>query len=183
MSGVEVAFLPPDAAHDAALVADLAERINAAYAVAEEELWVPGKDRVSTDAVAAIVANGEMAVARLEGRIVGSVRVRTLDPQTGFLGLLAVEPAAQGAGVGSELIRFAEDVMRDAGATQMELRLLVPRDGPDSGKERLHEWYSRLGYRITARSDFAQLNEDAAGSMLMPLDLLTYRKPLVQAAP
>ena len=183
MSAVEVAFLPRDAAHDAAVVADLAERINAAYAVAEEELWVPGKDRVSAEAVAEIVANGEMAVARLHSRVVGSMRVRSLDPQTGFLGLLAVEPTAQGAGVGGELIRFAERVMRDAGATQMELRLLVPRDGLDLGKERLHVWYSRLGYEVTARRDFAPLDPDAAESMVKSLDLLTYRKPLLQADP
>jgi predicted N-acetyltransferase YhbS len=151
-------------------------RINAAYVEAESALWVPGTERIEPARVAEIVAAGEMVVARAGGRIVGSVRVRMLDADTGFFGLLAVDPTAQGKGVGSELVRFAECVSRDGGAAQMELRLLVPRDQRDPGKERLGAWYSRLGYRPVARDDFAASHPDAGA--LMPLDILTYRKRL-----
>jgi len=154
---------------------DLAARINRAYAVAEADLWLPGKDRISPERVREIVAEGELAVARLERRVVGSVRLRRLEPEVGFFGLLAVEPSAQGAGIGGELIRFAERSMRDAGAQQMELRLLVPRASSDLHKERLHEWYSRLGYRPIDRRAF-DVRESAAART--PLDILTYRKPL-----
>ena len=85
---------------DAALVADLCSRINAAYAEAESALWVPGTERVEQARVAEIVAAGQMAVARAGDRIVGSVRVRMLDADTGFFGLLAVDPTAQGSGSG-----------------------------------------------------------------------------------
>ena len=89
---------------------------------------MPGTERIASERVAEIVAAGEMAVARAETRIVGSVRVRMLDEETGFFGLLAVHPDDQGSGVGRELIRFAEQLARERGAGQMELRLLVPRE-------------------------------------------------------
>ena len=78
--------------------------------------------------------------------------------------------------MGAELVRFAEYVSRDSGAARMELRLLVPHDQRDPGKERLGAWYSRLGYRQVARDDFAASHPDAGA--LMPLDILTYRKLL-----
>jgi ribosomal protein S18 acetylase RimI-like enzyme len=138
---------------------------------------VAGKERVAPERVAEIVAAGQMAVARDEGRIVGSVRVRMLDADTGFFGMLAVHPDDQGSGAGRELIRFAEELARERGATQMELRLLVPREQTDPGKEWLAAWYTRLGYRLTGRADFSESHP--AVEMLTPLDILTYRKRLV----
>jgi ribosomal protein S18 acetylase RimI-like enzyme len=175
---VTVDFLPPTAADDAALVDDLTARINAAYGAAEEDLWVPGKDRIERTRVAEIVRDGEMAVARVDGTVVGSIRVRDVEDGAGYFGLLAVEPAAQGAGVGGALIRFAEDVSRERGARRMELRLLVPREGADAGKSRLYDWYARLGYEETARGDFGESHPAAADEWRTPLDVLTMHKPL-----
>lgn len=78
--------------------------------------------------------------------------------------------------MGRELVRFAEEFSRERGATTMELRLLVPREGDDAHKQRLHGWYSRLGYRPVGRSDFSTAHPDARSRM--PLDILTYRKGL-----
>ena len=139
-------------------------------------MWVPGKERIARERVVEIVDAGEMAVARRDGRVVGSVRVRMLDVETGFFGLLAVHPDDQGLGVGRELIEFAEALSRGRGATWMELRLLVPREQTDAGKDRLGAWYSRLGYVVTGRADFSESHP--AVEMLTPLDILTYRKPL-----
>ena len=137
---------------------------------------MPGTERIASERVAEIVAAGEMAVARAETRIVGSVRVRMLDEETGFFGLLAVHPDDQGSGAGRELIRFAEQLVRERGAGQMELRLLVPREQTEPGKEWLAAWYTRLGYRMTGRADFSESHP--AVEMLTPLDMLTYRKRL-----
>ena len=137
---------------------------------------MPGTERVASERVAEIVAAGEMAVARAEARIVGSVRVRMLDEETGFFGLLAVHPDDQGSGAGRELVRFAEQLARERGAGQMELSLLVPREQTDPGKEWLAAWYTRLGYGMTGRADFSESHP--AVEMLTPLDMLTYRKRL-----
>jgi ribosomal protein S18 acetylase RimI-like enzyme len=175
---VTVAFLAESAADDAALVDDLAARINAAYGAAEEDLWVPGKDRIERTRVAEIVRDGEMAVARSDGRVVGSIRVRDVEEGAGYFGLLAVEPGVQGQGIGGALIRFAEDASRERGAEWMELRLLVPREGADPGKNRLFDWYRRLGYEETERGDFGESHPAAVDDWQTPLDVLTMRKAL-----
>jgi ribosomal protein S18 acetylase RimI-like enzyme len=175
---VSIDFLPPTAADDAALLDDLTGRINAAYGTAEEDLWVPGTERIERARVAEIVRGGEMAVARVDGSVVGSIRIREVEGGAGYFGLLAVEPAAQGRGVGGALIRFAEDVSRERGADRMELRLLVPREGTDAEKSRLYDWYSRLGYGEIDRDDFGESHPPAADEWRKPLDLLTMRKAL-----
>lgn len=175
---MNVALLPTTAAGDAALVDDLTARINAAYGAAEEDLWVPGKDRIERERVAEIVRSGEMAVARIDDAVVGSIRVREVEAGVGYFGLLAVDPAAQGRGIGGELIRFAEELSRRRGAEWIELRLLVPREGADPGKNRLYEWYVRLGYEEVERGDFSESHPAAMDAWRTPLDVLTMRKPL-----
>ena len=96
----------------------------------------------------------------------------------GHLGLLSVDPALQGGGVGRELVAFAERRSREAGATAMGLQLLVPRDGEHAFKSRLHDWYSRLGYRVVGRADFGATHPASAPYLAVPCDLLEYAKPL-----
>ena len=137
-----------------------------------------GKDRITFERVAGIVADGELAVARVDDRVVGSVLVRELDAETGYFGLLAVDPAEQKSGAGRALVRFAEDASRERGARAMELRLLVPRLGRDAGKQWLASWYERLGYCVIAREDFGESHPDSVPAMRTPLDILTFRKEL-----
>lgn len=159
-------------------MADLAARINRAYGAAEAALWLPGKERISVERVREIVAAGEMAVARVDAQTVGSVRARLLDERTGYFGLLAVEPGAQGRGAGSALVGFAERLARETGAKRMELRLLLPSEGGDAGKLWLGGWYERLGYRVVGREDFGESHPDSVAAMRTPLEILTYRKRL-----
>lgn len=156
---------------DAAAVARI---INAAYHAGEPGIWREGWTRTTPAAVEQLIQAGEIAVARDgDGRVVGSVRVRRLDGETAELGMLSVDPAAFGAGTGRALLTFAE---QRYGTPFMQLELLVPRGAPHPQKERLHDWYSRLGYR--------QLSARAFDEPLLagPADLRTYRKNL-RAAP
>ncbi len=154
--------------------ADVARIINAAYHAGEPGIWHDGWTRTNPNAVGQLIEAGEIAVAREDdGRVVGSVRVRRLDDETAELGMLSVDPAAFGAGTGRALLTFAE---QHHGTAFMQLELLVPHGAPHPQKERLHDWYSRLGYRqISARVFDEPL---LAG----PADLRTYRKSL-RAAP
>jgi predicted N-acetyltransferase YhbS len=114
-----------------------------------------------------LVAAGEMAVAG--DPPVGCVRVQRLDEDTAMFGMLSVDPAAHGTGFGNALIAFAENAFDVA---EMELELLIPRGARHPSKVRLHEWYSRLGYRQVGRRDF-----DEPG-LAGPADLWVYRKTL-----
>jgi GNAT superfamily N-acetyltransferase len=148
----------------------LAEIINAAYDAGEGGIWEPGWQRVSVEGVKRLVANGEIAVAWLHGEPVGCVRIQRLPDGAGMFGMLSVDPAAHGTGLGKALIAFAEATYPDA--DEMELELLIPRGAPHPQKVRLHEWYSRLGYVRVGRRDFAE------PGLLGPADLWVYRKNL-----
>jgi GNAT superfamily N-acetyltransferase len=163
---------------DQALAPDLRRIINAAYLIGETGLWKPGWERMKLAWMQDDVANGEIAAAWCDGALVGCIRVFMRAPDRGEFGQLAVDPPAAGAGVGRALVGFAEAACRDRGAHEMGLELLVPRAGTHPAKERLHGWYSRLGYRIAGHDDFAVAYPEAAELLAVPCDLRQYRKPL-----
>lgn len=142
--------------------------VNAAYDHGEAGIWQPGWARTRLAAIEAMIAAGEIAVLRQDGRLVGCVRVRRLDEETAELGMLSVDPAAMGTGAGRALLEFAE---RRHGTPFMQLELLVPR-APHAHKQRLHDWYSRLGYVQIGERPFTE--PELAG----PAVMRTYRKRL-----
>jgi predicted N-acetyltransferase YhbS len=158
-----IEFAKPE---DAAAVTEI---INAAYDAGEAGIWLDGWKRTGLESVEALIARGEIAVARNDGDVIGSVRVLRLDEQTAELGMLSVAPEAFGTGTGRALVTFAEQLY---GTEFMHLELLVPRGAPHPSKVRLHEWYSRLGYREISRRNFDE------PLLAAPADLVTYRKTL-----
>jgi predicted N-acetyltransferase YhbS len=155
-------------------VAEIVRITNAAYDRGEAGIWLPGWQRTNPEWTGSEVAAGEVFVAREHDRIVGSIRVVPLRDDTAEFGLLAVDPESGGRGIGRALVDFAERV-HDVG--WMELELLIPH-APHAHKQRLHEWYSRLGYRPTRRRDFAAVYPEPGELLVAPADLVTYRKPL-----
>ena len=175
---VVVALLDGDAAADARLLATLHEVVNQAYARGEGGLWREGAERISAEDLRALVAAGELAAAREDGRVVGCVRVTSLDPRTAELGLLAVAGERTGSGVGSALMAFAHDLARERGHTAMRLTLLVPQEGSHPFKVRLDGWYRRQGYRIVGRADFAATHPEAGVFLVVACDLVSFERPL-----
>jgi GNAT superfamily N-acetyltransferase len=163
---------------DQALAPELRRIVNAAYWLGEAGLWKPGWERMKLEWMQEDVANGEIAAAWRDGTVVGCIRVFMRAPGRGEFGQLAVDPPAAGAGVGRALIEFAEAACRERGAREMGLELLVPREGTHPAKERLHEWYTRLGYRIAGSDDFAVDYPEPAELLAVPCDLRQYRKAL-----
>ena len=147
--------------------------INAAYHAGETDIWQHGWTRTTQTDVEQLIAAGEIAVARDGETVVGSVRIRRLDDETAELAMLSVDPQAFGTGAGRALLTFAE---QHYGTAFMQLELLVPRGAPHPQKERLHAWYSRLGYRQLSAREFDE------PLLAGPADLRTYRKNL-RAAP
>ncbi|MFC6085175.1 GNAT family N-acetyltransferase [Sphaerisporangium aureirubrum] len=177
----EISLLPPAAADDPVLVTGLTDLVNQVYAVAEEGLWADGTARTSVAEIAALVGAGEIAVARLSGEIVGSVRVRRVpaaDGDLGEFGMLVTAPAHRGAGTGRRLIDFAESHTRAQGLTTMQLELLVPQTWTHPAKAMLHKWYTRLGYSPTGTHPLADSHPHLAGLLATPCDVHVYRKPL-----
>jgi N-acetylglutamate synthase-like GNAT family acetyltransferase len=157
-------------------VPEIVRIVNAAYLRGEAGIWQPEWRRTKAEWIEQDVAAGEIAVARDGDTVLGCIRVYRLRDDTAEFGMLAVAPDGWGGGVGRALVEFAEQRFD---VDWMELELLIPH-APQAHKRRLHEWYSRRGYREVGRRPFPL---EYQGDMLAgPADLVTYRKRLVAAA-
>jgi ribosomal protein S18 acetylase RimI-like enzyme len=152
--------------------------VNQAYLEGEKGLWRDSTGRTTPAEMAGLAGRGQLAVARRHGTIIGTVRVQLLAPGLGQLGMLAADPGERGSGVGRELVRYAEQHVRAAGATTMQLELLVPVDGEHPVKEFLRTWYTRIGYTRVGTQALADDYPELAPRLAVPCELLVFHKPL-----
>ena len=85
-----------------------------------------------------------------DGAIAGTIR---LTPHDGYLGVwrLCVDPALQRRGLGTALLRFAEEEAARLGLARVRLDTAKPfRD--------LVDWYRRRGYEVVAEVRYPQVN-------------------------
>ncbi|MGR0219492.1 GNAT family N-acetyltransferase [Agromyces sp. ZXT2-6] len=169
---------PPGSAADAALVASIADLVNRVYDEAEAGLWLTGAERTTSADIAGLIADGQIATARDGDRVVGSVRIQSLDADTAEFGMLAADPERRGLGVGRELVAFVEALAVERGARTMQLELLVPTAWTHPSKEFLRGWYERIGYRVVRTGHLAELYPDLAPLLATECDLLVFHKPL-----
>jgi GNAT superfamily N-acetyltransferase len=175
---LEIQLLAAAASHGE-LVSEITDLVNRVYATAEKGLWVEGAARTTTSEMAKLIAAGEIAVARMDGRIVGAVRIQQLDAATGEFGMLVVDPAHRGEGIGHELVIFAEELSRERGLGVIQLELLVPRGWTHPTKEFLHAWYTRIGYRPVRSGTIDESYPQLAPLLATPCDFVIYRKELL----
>jgi GNAT superfamily N-acetyltransferase len=179
MSGaISVELLDPAAAADPGLVERLTTLVNDVYAASEDGLWRDGTMRATAAEMAALIEDGQIAVATVGGRLVGSVRVQVLSEATGEFGLLAADPEHRGIGVGRELVAFAERISRDRGLRAMQLELLVPRTWTHPSKEFLDDWYRRMGYEVIRRRSVDDQEPELAPLLATPCEFVVYVKAL-----
>jgi GNAT superfamily N-acetyltransferase len=177
-SHVEIALLPPDAASDRELVAALTDLVNRVYTVAEAGLWVEGATRTTASEIVDMITDGQLAVARLDGAIVGAIRVLQLDSGAGELGLLVADPGHRSEGIGRALVRFAEELSRGRGSDEMQLEVLTPREWTHPTKAFLHDWYTRIGYEPVESGTIDESYPHLAPLLATPCDFVIYRKVL-----
>lgn len=180
MAPPEVEVLAPDRAGDEALAGEVARIINAAYAVGEAGLWQEGATRTDPAEMADAIRTGGMLAATLEDRLVGCAFVRPLEEGTADLSLISADPEAWGSGIGRELVRSAEALMRSRGVATMQLELLVPKSGAHPEKNRLHDWYTRLGYRVVRTAPFDEVAAHLEPQLAKPCEFLIFRKELAE---
>ncbi|KUG07171.1 hypothetical protein ASU33_12385 [Solirubrum puertoriconensis] len=95
-----------------------------------------------------------------------------LQPQRGtlYLGLLAVQPAAQAAGIGKKLLAFAEVHAKRYACLSITITVL-------SARPELAAWYERHGFRATGHTQALPV-EDRFGVANRELTLVEMRKEL-----
>jgi GNAT superfamily N-acetyltransferase len=120
-------------------VGGLTRLINAAFAA--ERVAFDG-DRVDAGSIGKYMASGELLVAEDAAGLAGCVYIEPRGERS-YLGLLSVEPARQGCGLGRKLMAEAEEYARGVGCCAMDLRVISPRAA------QLLPFYLRLGYHET----------------------------------
>ena len=177
-SPVDVGVLAASAADDTAFIEELVDLINEAYATSEAGLWADGAARTTPEEVGELVRTSQIAVARANGELVGSVRIQQLDDITGEFGMLVTSARARGTGAGRELVSFAEHWAVQRGMTVMQLEVLFPRGWAHPSKEFLRSWYTRLGY-VQVRTDrFEEAFPQLAPRLATACDFVIFHKPL-----
>jgi len=116
-------------------VEPLARLINAAFVV---ERPIFDGDRTDPDGVRAYMQTGKFLLAEDSVGPAGCVYVE-LRGDRGYIGLLSVDPARQGAGLGRKLMEAAEQFFREAGCAVVDLRVV-------SARAPLPAFYRHLGY-------------------------------------
>lgn len=175
---IEIELLSAAESDNAELMARITELTNEVYSVAEDGLWTAGATRTTLDDVVELTRAGQIAVARLSGRVVGCVRIQRLDEGTGEFGMLAADPAHRGLGVGRALVRFAERKSSAEGVRSMQLELLVPRGWAHPTKVFLAAWYTRIGYRVARTGAIDEAYPALAPLLATPCDFVIYHKRL-----
>jgi GNAT superfamily N-acetyltransferase len=175
---LEVSLVHAAGADDGAFVAQVVDLVNRVYAEAERGLWLPGANRTDTQDVATAIRAGQLAVARLDGRLVGVVRVQRLDDGRGGFGMLVASPDRRGVGVGRQLVAFAERWARAQGLVTIQLELLVPQAWTHPVKEFLRAWYTRIGYRRVRTGRLEESYPKLQPRLATPCDLVIYEKEL-----
>jgi GNAT superfamily N-acetyltransferase len=178
---VDVKLLTADEARGETLVEEVVGIVNTAYAVGEAGLWLEGTTRTWPGEIADAIRAGGMLAATLDGGLVGCAYVRPLDARTADLGMISTAPDQWGHGVGGELVRSAEELMRSRGVTTAQLELLVPKEWAHREKERLRSWYTRLGYRVVRTAPFGEVAAHLAPHLATPCEFLIFRKRLAAA--
>lgn len=191
--GITIDFPPVSAADDGALVSAITELINIVYAEAELGIWRSGFQRTSKAEIATLIRNGQLALAvyntsetssistlslPVETQPIGCIFINYLSAKLGTFGMLALDPAHRGSGVGHDLVAFAEDDCRQKGCSAMQLELLVPLSFEHAFKTRLQTWYTRLGYQLVKLGSFEKEYPELAPLLAGPAEYRVFEKEM-----
>ena len=144
----------------------LVEVINRAFRHAESHII--DRDRVDSALIRSLLAKGEFLVAEDEAGVAGCVYLERREDRA-YLGLLSVAPERQKAGIGSMLMRQAEQRCARAGCRFMDLRMIHLRTDNAA-------FYRRRGYVETGTEPFPPGLETR-----LPCHFINMSKPLASS--
>lgn len=118
--------------------------INAAFRKAES--FLVDRDRVDPETVRGFLEQGEFLVAEDGDDLIGCLYLEKKGERA-YLGLLSVDPLRQRAGVGSLLMRGAEEHCANSGCQFIDIRIV-------SVRRELPGFYQRRGYIESGNETF-----------------------------
>lgn len=118
--------------------------VNAAFKIAEPFMTGP---RTDPERLAEVMKKGEILLAEDDaGQLTASVYTEVRGHR-GYVGMLAVDPARQGAGLGRFMMETAEQHLRKKGCAAVDLTVL-------SLRLELPPFYRKLGYTEAGTEEF-----------------------------
>jgi GNAT superfamily N-acetyltransferase len=143
-------------------VDSLVRLVNRAFVA--ESPYIDGK-RVNPDGIRELLYKGKFLLLEENNALLACVYI---EPRgvCAHIGLVSVDPARQGAGLGSQVMAAAEEHCRSVGYRDMELRFINHRS-------ELERFYSRLGFSLTG------ITERPDGTRVkVPFHFVQMAKPL-----
>jgi N-acetylglutamate synthase-like GNAT family acetyltransferase len=147
----------------------LAALINRAYEI--EKFFVDG-ERTSAEEVRKLTHG--FLVLESKGSLAAAVYVE-ISEGSGYIGMLSVDPALQGLGLGTRLVRIAEAMCEAMGATGVRLRIINLR-------EELGRWYKSLGYHEVGTAPYTRPSKQPCHFIEMRRSLGVTAQAAVSAA-
>jgi GNAT superfamily N-acetyltransferase len=142
--------------------------VNQAFEI-ERFLKKGGGDRLQNDGeYEGLWERGAFLVKEESGSLAGCVYIEPRGDRA-YLGLLSIDPARQGTGLGKQLNLAAEEFARRQGCRWMDLRVVSPR------AEVLLPIYRRLGYVETGTQEYPAVLVE---KMTIPGHFILMSKPL-----
>ena len=160
-------------------VQNLSDLINAVYDDAESGMWKRQGIRTSPDEVKQLLMEQRLILAEIDGVVVGSVKVDLMGGSIGEFGMLVADVNHRGKGVGSALIKAAEQWAKRMDCATMQLELLTPRRWNHPSKEFLKKWYRKIGYEPQSVESFEKLDPDKFAELATDCDFTVWHKRLV----
>jgi len=117
--------------------------VNAAFSV---EAFIDGT-RTDEERMSEMMRKGDFLLAERGSGGVAACVYTELRGERGYFGMLAVDPAEQGSGLGRRMVQSAEDYCRERGCKFMDITVLNLR--PE-----LPPFYRKLGYVETGTEEF-----------------------------
>ena len=152
-SAQNIRVASPDDAEGVATLITLAYRV--------EDFFIDG-DRTDPADVRRLMQDGVFLLLEADGALAGTVYVKVRGG-SGYFGMLSVDPARQGQGLGRRLVLAAEQWCRTAGCTEVEIEVV-------SLRTELPPFYERLGYGFSGTRPFPDMHKSR-----MPCEFLVMR--------
>ncbi len=141
----------------------IARLVNTAFLV---ERFFIERDRTNPATVRSLMEKGSFLLAEDGPNLVGCVYME-MRGERGYFGMLSIDPARQGTGVGHQLVDTVEKYFRDADCKFSDLKIVNVRTD-------LHSLYHRWGYADTGTAVY-----DDPTPTKIPVQFITMSKPIL----
>jgi ribosomal protein S18 acetylase RimI-like enzyme len=154
--------------------------VNSAYrGESSRQGWTTEADlldgtRTTPELLTEILANPLTTILKYEedGKVLGCVELRK-DGSKLYLGMLTVSPKQQGKGIGSIMIREAENEARKIGSESVYMTVI-------STRTELIDWYKRCGYTDTGKRKPFILPDERWGIPKLKMEFAVLEKQIVK---